>query len=506
MPKKKLSNAIYHADCISILPREDGLEKIPAESIDLIYLDPPFFSGKTYDIIWGNGAELESYTRRPTDTKSSTVFADDTMYWSEQTPDTNGIKSFVDELIEQGLIDESKRKEAILRRASAMRGRVGQGAIHGYLSYMAPRLRAMHRVLKPTGSIYLHCDHHANAHLRLLLDEIFGERNFLGEIIWRYRTYQGQVTRYFPRKHDALLFYKKGTEHTFNLEYQDNIEDTINYNRWKKFIVDGNKIKGSYYPETDTRFMAYYRRWVRENGRNPTNADVILEITGYVIDDVWDIKAVDPKSGERLGYPTQKPEALLERIIKASSNEGDIVLDPFMGGGTTLAVAHMLGRRWIGIDVSPLACDTTRGRLKKLGAEVPRRVPVPYDPAVEARLEMTLKMLREQNWKATEEWVRQELGFTKNRTSSRYGIDGIKGKTFLEVKDWSGPAGKSVVEKLAGEMIRRGSIEGVIVSYEFSTGAQDAIKDFKKKGLNIEAVYFTNIAAKRIKTTQTKLE
>lgn len=453
MPKKKLSNAIYHADCISILPREDGLGKIPAESIDLIYLDPPFFSGKNYDIIWGNGAELESYTRRPTGVNSSVVFADDTMYWSEQTPDSVGIALFVDELIEQGLIDKANRDEAILKRASAMRGRVGQGAIHGYLSYMAPRLRAMHRVLKSTGSIYLHCDHHANAHLRLLLDEIFGAKNFQNEIIWHYGL-GGSSPRRWQRKHDTVLFYSKSKEFTFS-----------------PIMV----------PATSQRMKGQLKK----------------------MDDVWGIPTINNMAKERLGYPTQKPETLLERIIKASSNKGDIVLDPFMGGGTTLAVAHNLGRRWIGIDVSPRACDTTRGRLKKLGAEVPKRIPVPYDPAVEARLELTMKMLKEQDWQATEEWVRQELGFAKNRTSSRYGIDGIKGTTFLEVKDWSGPVGKPVVEKLAGEMIRRGSTEGVIASYEFSAGALDAIRDFKKKGLNIEAVYFTDIAAR---TIQMKLE
>lgn len=481
MPKKKLSNAIYHADCISILPRDDGFGKIPAESIDLIYLDPPFFSGKNYDIIWGNGAELESYTRRPTDDKSSVVFADDTMYWSEQTPDSVGIALFVDELIEQGLIDKANRDEAILKRASAMRGRVGQGAIHGYLSYMAPRLRAMHRVLKPTGSIYLHCDHHANAHLRLLLDEIFGAKNFRNEIIWHYDI-GGKPKQDFRRKHDTILRYSKG--------------DTVIWNEVRLPPLNPDR-----YNKTDEKGRRYYEGY---GGKWKKYLD-----DGTPADDVWSFvreskfRTLNSQAKERIGYPTQKPETLLERIIKVSSNEGDIVLDPFMGGGTTLAVAHKLGRRWIGIDVSPRACDTTRGRLKKMGAKVPRRIPVPYDPAVEARLEMTMRMLKEQDWQATEEWVRQELGFAKNRTSSRYGIDGIKGTTFLEVKDWSGPVGKPVVEKLAGEMIRRGSTEGVIASYEFSAGALDAIRDFKKKGLNIEAIYFTEIAAR---TIQMKLE
>ena len=468
----KLANAIYNADCISVLPRSDGLEKIPKESIDLVYLDPPFFSGQNYDIVWGNGAELEAYTRRPSGVGSEEVFADDTMYWSEQTPDSLGIAKFIDDLIAQGLIDKKDREQAILKRASALRGRVGKGAVHGYLAYMAPRLRAIHRALKDTGSIYLHCDWHSNAHLRLLMDEIFGENRFLNEIVWFYRDPAGTVKDRWKKKHDMILFYAKGNEHTFNMDdvREPYAEGTLEQNR----------------------------RGTVSFGR-PTKTHPL----GKVPVDVWAIPFINSMAKERLGYPTQKPEALLERIVLASSNKGDIVLDPFAGGGTTLAVAHRLGRRWIGIDVSARACDVMRGRLVKLGAEVPKRINVPYDPSIEAKVEMTMTMLREQDWEATEEWVRQQLGFAKSPTSVRYGVDGIKKKTLLEVKDWSGPVGRPVVEKLAGAMVRIGSTSGVIASYEFSSGAIQAIQEFEKKGLHIEMVYFNDLAEK---TLQTKLE
>lgn len=463
-PKLK-TNVIYQADCISVLPREDGLEKIPDSSVDLVYLDPPFFSGKNYDIVWGNGSEIESYTRPPDGVDSSEVFLDDTMYWSEQTPDFDSIAVFVDELIDQGLIDVDNRQEAILKRAAATRGRVGKGAIQGYLDYMAPRLRAIRKVLKETGSVYLHCDWHANAHLRILMDQIFGAKNFQNEIVWCYRT-GGVSKKRWGRKHDTLLHYGKTPAPKFNI-----IKEKVYYNKPFFKSTDG------YHQDEDGKW--YTMLFPR---------------------DVWEIKAVLNVSKEYLGYPTQKPQALAERLIMASSDEDDVVLDPFAGGGTTLAVAHNLGRRWIGIDVSPRACDTIRGRLKKLGAKVPPRIRVAYDPSVEKKIEMTLRMLREQDWQATEEWVRQELGFVKNRTSVRYGIDGIKGKKFLEVKDWSAPVGKPVVEKLAGEMVRRGATEAVIVGHEFSGGVDEAVRDFGRKGLNIEIVYFSEIAGKTIQT------
>lgn len=241
-----------------------------------------------------------------------------------------------------------------------------------YLQFMYERLILMRELLSDTGSLFLHCDWHKSHHLRCMLDQIFGENKIVNEIIWHYRTYIGNTKDYFPRKHDTLFWYAKGESTKFTMEYSDNYADTVDYKRWEEYIVNGNQIRGHKYPSTDSRFMAYYDRWVKQNGRTPTKDDVIMEVRGYVIDDVWmDIQAIDPKDKEeRIGYPTQKPESLLERIIKASTNPGDLVFDCFMGSGTTQAVAMKLGRRFIGADINQGAIQTTTKRLIAVAKDI----------------------------------------------------------------------------------------------------------------------------------------
>lgn len=239
-----------------------------------------------------------------------------------------------------------------------------------YLQFMYERLILIRELLSDKGSIYLHCDYHKVHHLRCLMDEVFGNSNFKNEIVWHYQTYQGQVKGYFPRKHDTLLYYSKTSETTFRLLKADNPEQTIDYTRWKEFLNENNEITGANYPATDSRFNGYYNRFIKENHRKPGPDDVILRIEGTTVDSVWDIKAVDPKNkDERLDYPTQKPEVLLERVIKASSNPGDIVFDCFMGSGTTQAVAMKLGRRFIGADINLGSIETTVKRLVKIQKE-----------------------------------------------------------------------------------------------------------------------------------------
>lgn len=234
---------------------------------------------------------------------------------------------------------------------------------------MALRLHAMKRVLKDTGSIYLHCDPTASHYLKLIMDLIFDRKNFVNEIVWHYRTYQGKVKDKYPKKHDVILWYGNGNRRkdTFVLEYDDNYEITVDYERWKKYYVNGNEIKYGNHPSNDSRFSGYIKKWEKENGRKPKHNDLIFRCQGYVIDDVWiDIQALDPKDEkEKLGYPTQKPLALLERIIKANSNEGDIVLDPFGGCGTTIDAAESLNRQWIGIDIAKFSTGLMKNRILK---------------------------------------------------------------------------------------------------------------------------------------------
>ena len=233
-----------------------------------------------------------------------------------------------------------------------------------YLRMLYPRLCLMKELLSDQGSIYVHCDWHAGHYLKVILDEIFGKNNLRNELIWHYQTYQGQTKAYFPRKHDSIYVYSKTNNPIFYLQKDDNPEQTIDFTRWNAFLNENNEITGANYPETDSRFMAYYNKWIKENHRNPGPKDVILRIEGTTIDSVWDIKAVDPKNkDERLGYVTQKPEKLLERIIKASSNENSIVADFFGGSGTTAAVAEKLGRRWITSDLGKPSTMIMRKRL-----------------------------------------------------------------------------------------------------------------------------------------------
>ena len=233
-----------------------------------------------------------------------------------------------------------------------------------YLEMLYPRLMLMRDLLSDKGSIYVHIDWHVGHYVKLLLDEIFGKNNFRNEIIWHYQTYQGQTRSYFPRKHDTMYIYSKTTSPIFHLLKDDNPEQTIDFTRWNQFLNENNEITGANYPETDSRFKGYYDRFIKEHHRKPGPQDIILRIEGNTIDSVWDIKAVDPKNKEeRVGYATQKPEALLERIIKASSNENSIVADFFGGSGTTAAVAEKLGRRWITSDIGKPAIMIMRKRL-----------------------------------------------------------------------------------------------------------------------------------------------
>lgn len=232
-----------------------------------------------------------------------------------------------------------------------------------YLTMLYERLLLMKRLLKDTGSIYVHVDYRTSAYVRLIMDEIFGEENFRNEIIWHYKTYQGQTKRIFPKKHDTIYFYSKNETYSFQLLKDGEAEKTIDFTRWNRFFNDKKEITGSLYPQNDSRFNGYIKKFKKENHRNPGPNDVIFKLEGQTIDSVWDIKAVDPKDIERLGYPTQKPEALLERIIKASSNEGDLVADFFCGSGTTAAVAEKLNRNWIGADMGDESIKTTKERM-----------------------------------------------------------------------------------------------------------------------------------------------
>lgn len=267
--------------------------------------------------------------------------------------------------------DESFTKKPSVIEEVAYRDTWGKGA-DSFIAMIYERLKLMHGLLADDGSIYVHCDHRVNCYIRMALEEVFGNNCFKNEIIWYYETYQGAVKTYYPRKHDTIFFYTKSDNYFFDFQYIGNPEDSINYKRWKEYIVDGNKIKGAKYPKTDSRFTIRLNKWIKDNKREPNPDDVIFEVKTMAANSVWrDIKPVDPKDlSQKLNYPTQKPESLLNRIIKSSTNEGDLIADFFCGSGTALAVAEKLGRKWIGSDLGRFAMHTSRKRLIQVQREM----------------------------------------------------------------------------------------------------------------------------------------
>lgn len=236
-----------------------------------------------------------------------------------------------------------------------------------FLEWLRKRLILLREVLADDGSIYVHLDWHKAHYVKVLMDEIFGEGNFRNEIIWHYGTYVGNTKNNFPRKHDSIFLYSKGKDRIFYPQRDGNPENDANYKRWKNYFDENNQILGKNYPKDDSKFSGYVRRFKKENGIEPNEDDLLLSVEGKLVDSVWEIQSVNPMAKERIGYPTQKPEELLERIISASSNEGDLILDSFGGSGTTAAVAEKLGRRWITVDAGKLSIYTIQKRI--LGIE-----------------------------------------------------------------------------------------------------------------------------------------
>lgn len=239
-----------------------------------------------------------------------------------------------------------------------------------WLSFMRTRLLIAKRLLANDGSIFVHIDENQSHYLKILLDEIFNEDNFVNEIIWRYRTYIGNVKDFYPKKHDTIFWYKKKDRPNFKSSNVGNIEDTPDYDRWKNYLNENGEIIYGNHPTNDSRFTAYLKKYIKQYGI-PEEGTVIYQNCGYVVDDVWeDIIALDAKNKtERIAEFSgsgQKPEALLQRIIDAVTKKGDVVLDFFAGSGTTCAVAHKLERKYIGIEQMDYVDSIILHRLKRV--------------------------------------------------------------------------------------------------------------------------------------------
>lgn len=382
-------NSIYEGDNL------DVLHSFSDRSINLIYADPPFYSGKPYELIWKDEPEKRAFEDR----------------WS--------------------------------------------GGIEHYVTWMEPRLRECYRVLKDTGSMYLHCDWHADAHLRLLMDKIFGSNNFRNEIVWCYTGASSPNQKQFPRKHDTIFWYSKSNKWVFN---EDDIRTPYSESTLQRIAAgeEGGKSKESVF---------HGKRTARAT--NPK---------GKIFEDWWELPIVGSTAKERLGYPTQKPVALLERIVKASSNKGDIVLDPFCGCGTTLVASQKLERKWVGIDFSRTACKLMQKRLRKdfgVNAQI-------ITGNVDIKYVKKLAPFEFQNWVVVDKF----LGTVSKTKSSDFGIDGltpqVTGGYPIQVKQ-SEDVGRNVIDNFETAMRRINKKKGYIVAFSFGRGAIEEVARTKNQ-------------------------
>jgi site-specific DNA-methyltransferase (adenine-specific) len=375
-----MNNTLYFGDNLDVLR-----QYIKDESIDLIYLDPPFKSDQDYNVLFAeqNGA-----------TSAAQVKAfDDTWHWDQSAA------AAYRQVVEAG--------GSISLALQGIRQVLGANDMLAYLAMMAVRLVELHRVLKPTGSIYLHCDPTASHYLKVLMDAVFTVKNFRNEVVWR-RTSGRKSGKQFGRVHDTLLFYSKSDMATWNppaiphdldnLRGHDIMKDDDGTLYRLSDLSGAGQGPARHFGERGEIAPPSGRHWMFDqeginellaSGRilftrsgTPRLRTNIEDLPGISVTDVWtDIEPINAAAAERMGYPTQKPEALLERIVAASSKEGDAILDPFCGCGTAIAVAQKLKRNWIGIDITHLAISLIRNRLRDaFGEEINKTFDVIGEP------------------------------------------------------------------------------------------------------------------------------
>lgn len=355
---------MYYGDNLDVMR-----EHIPSNSVDLVYLDPPFNSNRNYNVIFGKESRSASAT-------AQIQAFDDTWHWTPVTEQQ--YEQYIGGMLPLLVADA----------LTAFRTLLGENDAMAYLVNMAPRLVELHRVLKLTGSLYLHCDPTMSHYLKILLDAIFEARYFQNEIAWKRFSAKNDPIRY-GRSHDVILFYTKSKTFTWNTQYGPFEEDYVDENyrftekgtgrRYRQGDLTAAKpggdvsyewhgarpYKGRYWAYSKEKMDQMYaegRIVFRKTGM-PVFKRYLDEQPGVPLQDIWTDIRLHAGSAERLGYPTQKPLALLERIITASSNPGDRILDPFCGCGTTIDAAQRLGREWVGIDITFIAVDLIEKRL-----------------------------------------------------------------------------------------------------------------------------------------------
>ncbi|MBX3323211.1 MAG: restriction endonuclease [Phycisphaeraceae bacterium] len=478
------TRVVWCGDCL------EQLANLPDKCVDLVYIDPPFNSNRNYEVFWG-------------ETKEKRAFED--------------------------------------RHASTQ----------AYIEYMRPRCVQLARVLKDTGSFYYHCDWHASHYVKVMLDQILGENSFRNEIIWRRTTAKSQTFHSFPNNHDSLFFYVGGEQHTFHRQFKphsqariDQHYSNIEEGTGRRYSLDnltaegirngrsglpfrGIDIgaKGNHWKFTVDKLDAMDKEgriyWPKKAGGMPRLKRYLDEQEGVLVDTVWeDIPPINSQAKESLGYPTQKPIALLDRIVKSSSNPNDIVLDAFCGCGTALVAAQNLSRQWIGIDISPTACRVMAKRLRDvcgMKESEPLWKARRADAFVVRDLPWTIEKLKKLPPFEFENWAVIALGGIPNKTQvGDMGIDGriypvgsrpqdeakgtknkhgVTGETMF-MDDWfpvqvkqTDKVGRPDIDQFEAVMAREDRTRGFFVAFGYSADAQrEAAAFYKKTGRIIKLI------------------
>jgi len=485
-PKRKTSSLLD----TRVIFCGDNLEKLrdfPDAAVDLIYIDPPFNSNRNYEVFWGETREKRSFEDRHASTQA-------------------------------------------------------------YIEFMRPRCLELARVLKKTGSFYYHCDWHASHYVKVMLDQIFGENNFQNEIVWKRTSAHNTTSRRYGEVVDSIFFYTGSADYFFDPPRQSHAEDYVRQfyrhadpdgRRYRLHLVERNQALGirknliyeynGYTPKygwmmerTKLEQMGKDGKLVWSKNGRPSRKIYLDEVPQPPMSNLWDdVPPVQAQAKERLGYPTQKPLTLLERIIKASSNPGDIVLDAFCGCGTALVAAENLGRQWIGIDVSPTACRVMAKRLRDVcGIEQNEALWKAGRGFVVRDLPKTIEQLRKYPPFEFENWAVTALGGTPNKTKvGDMGIDGRiypvsampkkSGKAAGEL-DFMGvwypvqvkqkdKVGRPDIDSFEAALIREKRTIGFFVAFDYSSDAMKEIDNFfRRSGIMIRALTVQEILDEEI--------
>ena len=479
------TNVLYYGDNLDILRRY-----IPDASVDLVYLDPPFNSNRDYNVIFKDESGRKS--------DAQLLAFEDTWHWG---PDAEAQYAYLTNTAR----NQGRVPSTVSTIVAALRSGIGENQMMAYLVEMAVRLVELHRVLKPTGSLYLHCDPTASHYLKVLLDAIFDARNFRNEISWKRFSGKNDPKRY-GRIHDIILYYSRSDACTWNTEYgpfePDYVEENYRYvepktgRRYRRGDLTANKPGGdvdyewhgmrpyegrhwAYSRANMDKMLADGRIEFRSTGM-PVFKRYLDEQPGVPLQDMWTDIRLHAGSKERLGWDTQKPVALLERIIAASSNPGDIVLDPFCGCGTALVAAQKLDRQWIGIDITYLSIAVMRARLKDSFGLADVEVigqPTEVEGARAMLVGTGLEGQYQFQWWALDLIGAQPQGGAQKKGADR-GIDGVisfstgphgeMGRALVSVK--SGSVNSSQIRDLKGVLEREKAEIGLFVTLEEPSG------------------------------------